>query len=189
VLLENVSGILAGWVGPVLGDLVALGYDTEWDCVPASAFGAPHRRDRWWCIATDAEGSGRETRSGDGLRAVEGPRQGPAPCPSRADLADADRLGRDQRPGTRTVGAGQPEPADSGGDVADSHGPRRGPWEGLGRTWPTPVRDGWWAVEPDVGRVAHGIPGRVDRLRGLGDSVVPQVAEHIGRLVLAGRAT
>jgi DNA (cytosine-5)-methyltransferase 1 len=43
---------------------------------------------------------------------------------------------------------------------------------------------GWWAVEPAVGRVAHGIPNRVDRLRGLGNAVVPQVVEHIGRRIL-----
>ena len=42
----------------------------------------------------------------------------------------------------------------------------------------------WWATEPDVGRVAHGVPSRVDRLRGLGNAVVPQVAEVIGRLVV-----
>jgi hypothetical protein len=42
-----------------------------------------------------------------------------------------------------------------------------------------------WAAEPAVGRVAHGIPNRVDRLRGLGNAVVPQVAEHIGRLIMA----
>ena len=43
----------------------------------------------------------------------------------------------------------------------------------------------WWEVEPDVGRVAHGVPSRVDRLRGLGNAVVPQVAEVIGRLVIS----
>jgi DNA (cytosine-5)-methyltransferase 1 len=42
----------------------------------------------------------------------------------------------------------------------------------------------WWKVEPDVGRVANGVPNRVDRLRGLGNAVVPQVAEVIGRLVI-----
>jgi hypothetical protein len=37
-----------------------------------------------------------------------------------------------------------------------------------------------WAVEPDVGRVADGVPARVDRLRALGNALVPQVAEWIG---------
>ena len=43
----------------------------------------------------------------------------------------------------------------------------------------------WWEVEPAVGRVADGVPARVDRLAGLGNAVVPQVAEVIGRLVVA----
>jgi DNA (cytosine-5)-methyltransferase 1 len=42
---------------------------------------------------------------------------------------------------------------------------------------------GWWAIEPAVGRVANGVPRRVDRLRGLGNAVVPQVAELVGRMV------
>jgi DNA (cytosine-5)-methyltransferase 1 len=41
-----------------------------------------------------------------------------------------------------------------------------------------------WAVEPDVGRVAHGIPRRVDRLKQLGNAVVPQVVEQIGRAIM-----
>jgi DNA (cytosine-5)-methyltransferase 1 len=39
---------------------------------------------------------------------------------------------------------------------------------------------GWWDVEPDVGRVAHGVPKRVDRLKCLGNSVVPQIPYVIG---------
>lgn len=37
-----------------------------------------------------------------------------------------------------------------------------------------PWDESWWAVEPGVGRVAYGIPNRVDRLKGLGNAVVPQ---------------
>jgi DNA (cytosine-5)-methyltransferase 1 len=57
--------------------------------------------------------------------------------------------------------------------------------------WPSAIqekqftarRDSWWSVEPSVGRVAHGVPRRVDRLKCLGNSIVPQVAEIIGRRV------
>jgi len=42
----------------------------------------------------------------------------------------------------------------------------------------------WWNIEPELGRVAHGIPNRVDRLRGLGNAIVPQIAEWIGRQIM-----
>ena len=45
-------------------------------------------------------------------------------------------------------------------------------------------RGGWWAVEPELGRVANGIPNRVDRLKQLGNAVVPQVVEAIGRAIM-----
>lgn len=43
----------------------------------------------------------------------------------------------------------------------------------------------WWSIEPNVGRVAHGVPNRVDRLKALGNAVVPQVAEFIGLSIMA----
>ena len=46
------------------------------------------------------------------------------------------------------------------------------------------IMEGNWDVEPDVGRVAHGIPGRVYRLKGLGNSIVPQIAQEIGNAII-----
>jgi len=60
LFVENVPGLLSSSsrgeptgrdFGRVLGDLAALGYDAVWDCIPASAVGAPHRRDRVWVVA------------------------------------------------------------------------------------------------------------------------------------------
>jgi len=105
------------------------------------------------------------------------------------NVADAqvepERAGlRESRP--RGVGWGRS--GDGGGSLADTERERRhrrtaGLPEGQ-RTPPEAERDGWWAVEPDVGRVAYGVPARVDRLRALGNAVVPQVAELVGRRLL-----
>jgi DNA (cytosine-5)-methyltransferase 1 len=51
VVVENVSALLGRGMGDVLGDLAALGYDAFWDCVPAAAVGAHHRRDRVFILA------------------------------------------------------------------------------------------------------------------------------------------
>jgi DNA (cytosine-5)-methyltransferase 1 len=51
VLVENTTGILVRGMGRVLGDLAALGYDAEWDCIPAAAVGAPQLRARIWILA------------------------------------------------------------------------------------------------------------------------------------------
>jgi len=50
----------------------------------------------------------------------------------------------------------------------------------------TQRRENFWLSEPPVGRVAHGIPRRMDRLKGLGNAVVPQVVEQIGKAILTG---
>jgi len=52
------------------------------------------------------------------------------------------------------------------------------------RQSPESSNTGWWHVEPNVGRVAHGIPGRVHRLKGLGNSIVPQIVEEIGKALI-----
>ncbi len=51
VIIENVAALRSRGLDQVLGALAALGYDAEWHCIPASAVGAPHRRDRVWIVA------------------------------------------------------------------------------------------------------------------------------------------
>jgi DNA (cytosine-5)-methyltransferase 1 len=74
--------------------------------------------------------------------------------------------------------------------VSDDHAERPGAGAvtarelGGGRSHARRPDRSWWASEPDVGRVAHGVPSRVDRLRGLGNAVVPQVAEWVGRRIM-----
>ena len=54
-LLENVPGLIhTPYWGTILGDLAEGGFNVQWDCIPAAAAGAPHRRDRLWIIITDA---------------------------------------------------------------------------------------------------------------------------------------
>ena len=101
-----------------------------------------------------------------------------------AYLADAECMRELQPQG------GESDERGRAGDGGSAHpNPRRELLEGRG---PSGAVDGpqqghhaeWWAVEPDVGRVAHGVPKRVDRLRCLGNAVVPQCAEVIGRRVM-----
>jgi DNA (cytosine-5)-methyltransferase 1 len=156
VLVENVAALLGRGIDTVLRDLAALGFDAEWHCIPASAVGAPHRRDRVWIVA-DA---------------------------SRVQPGRQEQWAERQRAGT----GGQ---SINGADAETSER-RRSDSEDYGWRWDQEVRrlglcGDWsehWFVEPDVGRVAHGIPSRVDRLKGLGNAVVPQIPEIIGRAIM-----
>jgi DNA (cytosine-5)-methyltransferase 1 len=165
VLVENVPGLLDRGMGDVIGGLASLGYDSEWDCVPAAAVGAPHIRDRLWVVAYPA-GSGYEGQRWDERGLQEGSLEEGSPRGGAALLADAT--------GERQPGPRQPF------DAFD-------PTSSRYREAATPVdggRPSQWESEPDVGRVAHGIPARVDRLRALGNAVVPQVVEVIGRRMI-----
>jgi len=161
VLAENVPGLLSidsgGGMGTVLRDLAESGYDAEWDCIPAAAFGAPHLRYRVFIVAHSVRTSRPEQeREHQEMGASQ-----ETSCNGQDGIV-AHTTGHKSR-GIFQQGI----PTNPG---ADSNGGRE---------------TTWWAAEPDVGRVADGIPSRVDRLRCLGNAVVPQVAEWIGRRILA----
>jgi len=62
-LVENVAALLDRGMGAVVGDLAEIGYDAQWHCIPASAVGAEHHRDRVWIVSHPDEEHG-ETRVG-----------------------------------------------------------------------------------------------------------------------------
>lgn len=183
VLLENVPGHLSLGFGRVLGDLAESGYDAEWDCIPAAAVGAPHRRDRVFIVAYPQRDELRvePVAFGRGRGAAVAGDDGPA-----RDVADADQRGRLGWTGALRSSRWA-EPA-NGGEVGDPYSAPAHPLTTPSGPRSAAGESGSWAVEPDVGRVAHGVPARVDRLRGLGNAVVPQVAEHVGRLILEAAA-
>jgi DNA (cytosine-5)-methyltransferase 1 len=174
-ILENVAALLGRGLGTVLGDLAEIGHDAEWHCIPASAAGAPHRRDRVWIVAYP---DGRRPAQHAGSKRKIG--LGAVVC----GKAVADAHGFDGWP--RAGREDGQEVGDHGGCHTD--GPRLAIGQGVsgdhGEEQSPPVGADWWAVEPDVGRVAHGVPARVDRLKGLGNAVVPQIPEIIGRAIL-----
>lgn len=88
VVLENSPAITSRGLGTVLGDLASRGYDAWWDCIPAAAVGAPHRRDRWFCIAWRAhtERPGRQRPTGGRVPPAWGPRIQPSRLRRRGDV-------------------------------------------------------------------------------------------------------
>lgn len=198
------------WSAPVeevLGDLVEGGYDAEWDGIPAAAVGAPHLRDRVWLLAyTDGErrlhgetaGRPAETREPSQRHASSGRPDGAVRRAPRflSALADSAAFGLEGSQNTnglhRSSGAeraGEPTGSSSGARTfSNTAGARL-----EGRSEPTtpqgtltvaPCGGRRWPAEPDVGRVADGVPSWVDRVKCLGNAVVPQVAEWIGRQIM-----
>ena len=141
VFLENVPAITLRGLDRVLLEFTALGYDCRWTVVSAAEVGAPHLRERWFLLA-HANGSGlreQQSRSQRRQSRKQGLIEHDGPQES---LADGEH-GYDQRYGAGAI-----------------------QWE-LGRS---PLLQGrrWWEFEPDVGRVANGIPFELDALRAMG---------------------
>mgnify|MGYP001557945272 CR=1 FL=1 len=185
VIVENVAALLNRGLDRVLGDLAAIGFDAEWNCIPASAVGAPHRRDRLWIVAYPHI----RTREPTAIGSERASTREAGPKSRRPHVADPNRprlerwIGASLQECTREWAAGQDGAFPDAISIDDYDG-RHGAGA-LRQQEPAalPVSQHWF-IEPDVGRVANGIPGRVDRLRSLGNAVVPQIPEIIGAAIL-----
>lgn len=208
VIVENVAALLGRGLDAVLGSMASLGYDAEWHCIPASAVGAPHRRDRLWIVAYPEHNGlpiGRgiidaiaQVGQSAGISGDDGQGGAKQVEPLLADTAGKRRrkareFRRDQ-PKERTSGSSETVPnanqVDAQRLICGRNGPiiRREQIERQARLSSGAGEYQDWSVEPAVGRVAHGIPDRVGQLRAYGNAVVPQIPELIGRAILASTA-
>lgn len=188
VFVENSPMLASRGLGVILGDLAALGFDAEWGVLGAADIGAPHIRDRIWILA-HANRDGLRIESGGASRSHRADSVLAYDHGAQKQMAHAEgaRLEEEQRKSQFA------RPADSS-EVGNSDGPRqlqpqRRQQEQRRRPCDSGCSDraGWWAAEPDVGRMAHGVASRVDRLRAIGNGQVPGVAALAWRL-LARRA-
>lgn len=214
VFVENVAALAARGLDRVLGDLAALGFDAEWCCLGADDAGAPHGRERLFILA-DSAGSriGRRPALAGGDSGETGAERRRVRVPPGFSFDMADPL-RDGLEGLNATGAASGTTLGSGGaPLAHAHAHvhgreverigglrddghaepgrhphrRRCPWP------PAPDdADGWRAyldlwpgTEPAVRRGADGMARRVDRLRVLGNGVVPDQAELAFRVLWA----
>ena len=141
-IFENSAMLTSRGLEHVLYDLCSLGYDAVWHCIPASAVGAPHQRDRIWIIAHTSEGATDNCRW-----ATECSRK------MAAHIADAD---------------------------SDRFQKTHALWE-----WRVSTRGRYWyETEPDVRRVDDGLSNWSHRIGALGNAVVPQIPELIGKAIM-----
>ena len=163
--VRNIINIQDGMVFEnVCTDLEGEGYEVRAFNIPAAAVNAPHKRERIWILANSRRSIRREqsTRNKKSAR-------------SRAHEKTEWSCNTSK---IRGSGEGAETMANT------SAGRRSLQEEEISTRWDSTQHQSWWETEPKVGRVADGLPGRVYRLRALGNSIVPKIAEEIGKAIM-----
>lgn len=181
IFIENVPALLNRGLNVILADLATCGYNAEWDCIPAVAIGAPHRRDRVFIFAyTNNHRCKRQNISKKQKR--EGLFESPWGSKTFSNSKGTGKMPEEQQgQGNGVIKNGRKVSNSNGKGLAGGifgSGAQRS----LKRYNSIEGRK-QWEIEPELGRVAHGISNRVDRLRCLGNAVVPQIAELIARRI------
>ncbi|ELX05565.1 DNA cytosine methyltransferase [Acinetobacter baumannii] len=183
VFVENSPMLVSRGLTRVISDLAKMGYDAQWARFSASNFGAPHIRGRIWIVA-HSQSIGCETKNVSSRFPQKFTRIGncsqyvansqsirleqAGKCKSSSEkwftrcgheLSDTncERCKQvEQRVFSRTQSEGTPDPSQ---------------YSSFARGWE------WWAIEPELGRVADGVANRVDRLKAIGNGQVSIVAK------------
>jgi DNA (cytosine-5)-methyltransferase 1 len=182
VLGENVAGHVTLGLDDVLSDLESIGYTAQAFVIPACAVGALHRRDRVFIVAYSTSAGlskRRQSRLPESIKeTAAGMEFEPERCCENVANTNSTRCEeqyssyKSDKQGFVTRGSFK----DYVPNTNKQHDECCGYGTGQISQFQTSEILGseYWSVEPDVGRVANGVPNRVDRLKALGNAVVPQ---------------
>ena len=161
VFVENSPMLTTRGGVRVIGDLTEMGYDCKWTVMGAADVNSPHQRDRMWIVGKLANTSSQRGQAGSTDSQGGQERHSNESQHSSFDLAYTEDKGDVWREWEL-------------GFVEQKHNSRRGSTNGSRK---------WWSVEPNVGRVAHGVASRVDRLKAIGNGQVPLCAATAWRIL------
>ena len=205
------SGDNGRWFEQVLWDISQVGYDAEWHCIPASQLGAHHHRDRCFIICyPNSDGHAGMLKQEDGGRdsfrekekvqqskgASEAEVLGNSMCKFYESKNDSrissQRFRAEEIPIKSRRTSGKDNMANTMREGLEGHRQPGKDDRAIQQTakpfisidLQSGITKKYWAVEPELGRVANGIPDRAHRIKGLGNAVVPQIPELIGRAIL-----
>ena len=199
VIGENVTGIIGLALDTVLSDLEAQGYTTETLIIPACGKNAWHRRDRVWIMAYansigrdneqkengqtlhNRNGNGATKEQGRGKQQCRTGKPGSILSNTESKLSNERENGNDKEQGKIQLQTGGSNSLST--DTNDTGCKEQRQSITDGEKFFAPKCSSWWEAEPGMGRVVNGLPGRVDRLKGLGNAIVPQVALELFKAV------
>ena len=170
VIGENVSGHIKLGLDQVIEDLESEGYATRTFSISASSIGANHQRERIWIIANS--NSNGLLKDHSNIRPQSTESIGKDSGSIRKDIPREQHMAN--------TNSGSEETLNQERILGEQN------TEGETERYPDGSLQvhGQWNFEPNVGRVADGIPSRVDRLKSLGNSLVPQIPYYIGQTIL-----
>jgi len=155
LFLENVAAIRTRGLDRVIEELTEVGYDCRWCMLSAADVGANHKRERWFLLA-HSQSSGDRGRLRDLFEKD----------------ASIEQPEKQYENTTREFSTTSKEPTILAYTNERGLPEERTEQQTAGFTRENIQRE-WWSTQPNVGRVAIGVPIRVDRIKRLGNAVVP----------------
>ena len=179
IIAENVRGLINIQDGMVFetvcSDLESEGFEVQTFVIPAAGVGAPHKRDRVWIVGYSKHNGSltskierRDNKINDRAEEGENTTLQPERTSRSGNNVTMENSGCELYERSSIRGKDEDETRK---EITNQHQ----------RSSSTSWRS--WEFEPDVGRVANGVPGRAHRLRGLGNAIIPKIAEEIGRSI------